>query len=314
VDNGSTDATPAVFEAARIASPRQNWHYIYEPMPGLLSARHRGALESQGDICAFIDDDVRVEIHWLAAVAEAFADQSVALVGGPSLPLFQGSPPDWLDAFYVDSEHGRYCTSLSLFDGGKHVKEIDPSYVFGLNFNVRKKILRNVGGFHPDWISKPLQRFQGDGETGLSFALHAAGLKSVYHPEASVYHEVPRSRLEIEYWSQRAFRQGVADSYTRIRRERITDPWWKISFERPVRHLAARICRRSSPQSEILYRARRSYIAGYYFHQREVSQDWRLLAWVLRKDYWDYSLPAGWKTYLTSDHRTQTEHSANAAP
>ena len=95
VNNGSTDATPSAFEAARAAAPRHNWRYTYEPIPGLLSARLRGALESQGEICAFIDDDVRVEVDWLSAVAEAFEDPTVALVGGPATPLFDGRPPEW---------------------------------------------------------------------------------------------------------------------------------------------------------------------------------------------------------------------------
>jgi glucosyl-dolichyl phosphate glucuronosyltransferase len=305
VDNGSSDATPSVFEAARAASPRHNWRYIYEPMPGLLSARHRGALEAQGDICAFIDDDVRLKVHWLSAIAEAFTDPSIALVGGPSTPIFQASPPDWLDDFYVDSENGRYCAWLSLFDGGASIKGVHPSYVFGLNFSVRKDILRKVGGFHPDCIPKSLQRFQGDGETGVSLALHASGLKSVYHPEAAVQHEVPRSRLDIDYFRQRAFYQGVADSYTRVREAGVADARWKIPLEAAARHVAARIGGGSSSRSTPRYWTKRSYLEGYYFHEREVSRDPLLLAWVLRQDYWDYTLPVGWEAYLTNSRGNQ---------
>ena len=313
VDNGSTDATPSVFEAARAASPRHNWRYIYEPIPGLLSARHRGALESQGDICAFIDDDVRVEVDWLNAIAEAFTDPAVVLLGGPSMPLFHGIPPDWLDHFYVDSEHGRYCEWLSLFDGGHCVKEIAPTCVFGLNFHIRKEALRNVGGFHPDSTPKSLQRFEGDGETGLSLKLRANRLKSVYHPEVAVQHEVPQSRLDIEYFAQRAFFQGIVDSYTCIREAGIVDPLWQISFKSTARHLASWIRRRNSPASAIRYRTKRSYIEGYYFHQREVSHDPILLAWVLRPDYWDYSLPAGWEQYVTRDPRQQIQAGAKTS-
>jgi glycosyltransferase involved in cell wall biosynthesis len=307
VDNGSTDTTPAVFEAARAASPRHNWRYIYEPIPGLLSARHRGALESHGDICAFIDDDVRVEVDWLGAIGAAFRDRGVALVGGPSTPLFEGRPPEWLADFYIEEEHGRYCPPLSLFDGGKCVKEIHPLYVFGLNFSIRKEILRKVGGFHPDCIPKLLQRFQGDGETGVSLALHANGSKSVYHPGVAVQHEIPRSRLDMEFFAQRAFYQGVADSYTCIRAKGTAEPRWRTFSRCSARQLAARIRRRSSARSEILYRTRRSYYDGYCFHQREVSRDSALLAWVLRPDYWDYSLPAGWETYATGDDGRQTK-------
>ena len=312
VDNGSTDATLAVFETARLSSPKHNWRYIHEPVPGLLSARHRGALQSQGDICAFIDDDVRVGDQWLSAVQEAFADPSVALVGGPSTPIFEASPPDWLCDFYVENEHGRYCMWLSLFHGGERPKEIASHYVFGLNFNIRKSVLRELGGFHPDCIPKPLQRFQGDGETGLARKLDAEGLKAFYHPIASVQHEVPRSRLSIEYLAQRGFYQGVADSYTCVRRNGRAHHRWKVVARSAARDLAARLRRRNSFAAAVFYRIQDSQDAGYSFHQSEVRHDPKLLAWVLRENYWDYRLPAGWENYLGNRGR-EPEH-LNSSP
>ena len=87
------DRTREAFEAARAAVSRHNWRYINEPMPGLLSGRHRGALESRAEVCAFIDDDVRIERNWLNALQDAFKDPSVALVSGPSTPLFERIRP-----------------------------------------------------------------------------------------------------------------------------------------------------------------------------------------------------------------------------
>ena len=145
-------------------------------------------------------------------------------------------------------------------------------------------------------MPKPLQRFQGDGETGLSLKSAAAGLRAYYHPKASV-DEVPKSRLNVQYFEQRAFYQGVADSYSRIRAERLVDCSWKISLRRASEYLARSIGRRNSPQGEIACRTKRSYTDGYYFHQTEVSRDSKLLAWVLRNDYWDYRLPEGWEKH-----------------
>src|SRR6516225_836500 len=128
VDNGSTDQTPQAFEAARALVPKHNWRYFHEPMPGLLAGRHKGALESQGDICAFIDDDVRVSVNWLNALKEAFDQPAVALVGGRSHPIYELPPSEWLQDFYCENEHGRYCGCLSLFDGGEPSKEIHPIF------------------------------------------------------------------------------------------------------------------------------------------------------------------------------------------
>ena len=45
-------------------------------------------------------------------------------------------------------------------------------------------------------------------------------------------------------------------------------------------------------------RLRRAYAEGFAFHQREVAADPALRDWVLRDDYLDYRLPAGWRTYV----------------
>jgi glycosyltransferase involved in cell wall biosynthesis len=45
IDNGSVDETSVVAREITRKFPRYEWRYIYEPMPGLLSGRHRGAKE-----------------------------------------------------------------------------------------------------------------------------------------------------------------------------------------------------------------------------------------------------------------------------
>src|SRR6478672_1528046 len=58
VDNASTDDTSAA--SARFIQLHRDHrvHYIPEPIPGLLSGRHRGAIEASGDILCFVDDDI----------------------------------------------------------------------------------------------------------------------------------------------------------------------------------------------------------------------------------------------------------------
>ena len=55
VDNGSTDSTRATVESLRKEHPKSRLRYVYEPEPGLLSGRHRGALEATGEILVFTD-------------------------------------------------------------------------------------------------------------------------------------------------------------------------------------------------------------------------------------------------------------------
>lgn len=296
VDNGSVDNTRAAFDSIRLKFPGLQWKYFYEPMPGLLSGRHRGALESRGEICVFLDDDVRPDRNWLIALDECFLDPQVALAGGPSRPLFESPPPDWLEDFFFTDQYGRDCGHLSLFDGGSHIKEINPGYIWGLNFAIRRNALFDLGGFHPDCVPKPLQRFQGDGETGLSLKVARAGLKALYHPRAAVQHEIPASRMTVEYFEQRSYYYGVCASYTRTRAGRS----WKDPLRRIKRFVVEAVRgteTRHSTLNEAQLRTEKAYKAGYAFHQQEVRRDPKLLAWVLRKDYWDYRLPEGWEKY-----------------
>jgi len=296
VDNGSTDGTSAMIEGFR---SRLQCRVISEPTPGLLSARHRGAIESARDICVFIDDDVRLDPGWLNALQDAFTDPSIVLVGGPSRPLFEVNPPPWLKAFQSVEEAGTLCVPLSLFDGGDKVKEIDPIYIFGLNFAIRRETLFAQGGFHPDSLPGPLQRYQGDGETGLSMKIKRSGLRALYHPNAAVRHEVSASRLTEAYFTRRAFFQGVCDSYTQIR----TDGGVSLKrarLEHPLSRVKRIISRWFSAKRACacVTMTVKAYQRGFEFHQGEVRKDLSLLNWVLRRDYWDYQLPAGWEKYL----------------
>ena len=71
------------------------------------------------------------------------------------------------------------------------IKPVDPSYIWGLNFCITKEVFEHCGGFHPDCLPNPLQRYQGDGETGLANKIRDAGFTCVYHPGLAVKHVIP---------------------------------------------------------------------------------------------------------------------------
>ena len=279
--------------------------YIPVPEPGLHSGRHAGALASSADILIFVDDDIETAPNWLQTIMDAFEDPDVHLVGGRYLPSYEGSPPEWMEAFWTKGKRGwAMCGHLSLLDYGERFCPIDPGFVWGLSYAIRKETLFEVGGFHPDGMPWELRRFRGDGETAVSNEIRRRGLKAVYDPKALVYHAVPKERMTIEYFERRAHLQGISDSYTLVRQEHYGSEtkvakcsWdWKEPL-RKMRRMAGRVYRRLSmdPHREIKERVARAYRAGFEFHQNEVRNDPALLKWVLKPDYWDYRLPTAGK-------------------
>lgn len=291
VDNGSTDETQALLEAFTISHPHCPLRGIVEPEPGLLAGRHRGAREARAPLLAFTDDDVVVEPTWLRAIVDAFADPAVHLVGGPSLPRYEVPPPPWLEWLWSRNGARATCGDLSLLDLGGEAREIDPTWVWGLNFAIRKETLIALGGFHPDCMPKHLQRYQGDGETGLALKAKAGGHKAFYATGALLHHWIPASRLTIAAFEERYFYQGVSNSYAEIRAAGglPSGPGWKVAA-RGLRRLTGSL---GGQRSRLLARLERARRAGHLFHRQEVRRDPALLAWILKHDYWDYHLPPG---------------------
>jgi glucosyl-dolichyl phosphate glucuronosyltransferase len=306
IDNGSKDDTGEISQHIIKETANRKIRYIFEPEAGLLAGRHRGALEANGELLVFVDDDIEATTGWLQAILETFKNPKIQLVGGRNLPKFEVEPPAWLDSFFdATSNGGRSCGWLSLLDLGEGELEIDPNYVWGLNFAIRRRALRDLGGFHPDCIPRELQRFQGDGESGLTMKARAHGYRAVYQPKATIYHIIPASRMTPEYFEQRAYYQGVCDSYSNVRRELSGAPVDSVKVKLSPLSYARRKAGRlvsylkqiqdqgaeAAEGAAIRQRVDRAYHAGYEFHQSAVRSSPELLAWVLRPDYWDYRLP-----------------------
>jgi glycosyltransferase involved in cell wall biosynthesis len=309
IDNGSTDDTKEISQRIIKETADRKIHYIFEPEPGLLAGRHRGALEAKGELLVFVDDDIEATSGWLQAISETFKSPRVQLVGGRNLPKFEVEPPAWLENFFDGTgAGGGSCGWLSLLDLGDREQEIDPNYIWGLNFAIRRRALYELGGFHPDCVPQELQRFQGDGETGLTMKARSYGYRAVYQPKATIYHVIPASRMTPEYFEQRAYYQGVCDSYSDIRRAGMSASLQSVKVKslslQYLRRLAGRIARslkywqdeacvrvETGEEAAIRLRLHCAYQAGYEFHQSAVRSSPELLAWVLRADYWDYRLP-----------------------
>jgi hypothetical protein len=187
-------------------------------------------------------------------------------------------------------------------DFGNEVKEINPSCVFGCNFSIRKDVLEEAGGFHPDGMPQELIKFRGDGESYVSRYILEKGYKTVYNPKASVYHLVSNSRMTLEYFEQRAFNQGISDSFSKIRssKEQSTSILTFSGKRDTILPNIIKILRVLSfkvlnvfyflkdPRSMIIKsKINKAYRKGYRYHQNEVLTDNQLLKWVMKENYID---------------------------
>ncbi|HWP34445.1 MAG TPA: glycosyltransferase, partial [Thermodesulfobacteriota bacterium] len=189
VDDGSTDRTGPLAEAAQAADPRVRV-IRHERNRGLSAARNTGLAAATGTIVAYTDADCVVDPDWLARLARAFAATGAAAVGGPNLPEVGDSPraaciaaaPGWPTHVLLDDE----------------VAEHIP----GCNMAFRREALAEIGGFDP------LYTAAGD-DVDVCWKLAARGRTIAFAPAAFVWHLARRS-LRAYLRQQRGYGRAEA--------------------------------------------------------------------------------------------------------
>lgn len=205
VDNDSTDETKAVVEQASKQSER-NIRYILSKEVGLHYARNAGANAASAEILAYTDDDAICDSHWLEALLEAYEHKNVGCAGGKIIIKWDENPPAWLkpyEAYYGKLDYGSACRTLLPHED-----------IYGGNFSLRKKVLIEAGGFHPDLIGT---RSVGDGETGLFRDLVNKGVKVVWVPTAVIWHlQKAKQHGTLKYLKGRFSNQGLEITYAAL--------------------------------------------------------------------------------------------------
>lgn len=288
IDNGSTDDTHKIIDQYR--SQLNNLASIYAPEPGLHTGRHAGMKAAKGDVLVFADDDIEALPTWLSSIDAAFGDPQVAMVGGNNYPLFLQTPPEWLNRMWLRPTFRGYKSipALSVIEFTQPPQEISPYQIWGCNFAIRKHVLLQAGGFHPDGMPKELIRFRGDGETHVSRHVAESGLKCVFHPGASVHHKVTPERMTLAYFRQRGFNQGVSDSYTKLRQQDLPTASAKRPFIKRAIGFAVRKAVNLLDSAETKQAAAELQIGhreGYAYHQAAYRNDPEVRNWVHRPTY-----------------------------
>jgi GT2 family glycosyltransferase len=200
VDDGSTDRTASAvrgYPSVRLI-PQAN--------AGPASARNRGAVEAQGSILLFTDDDCVPTTDWLEAMLSPFKDPEVVGAKG----VYRTHQKS-LAARFVQIE---YEDKYRLMAGLSNIDFID---TYSAAFR-RDRFLEMTG--YDD--SFPVACAE---DVELSYRMSARGWKMKFVPSAIVYHTHPdtlsrylRKKYKFAFWRVLAVRKnpskGVKDSHT----------------------------------------------------------------------------------------------------
>jgi cellulose synthase/poly-beta-1,6-N-acetylglucosamine synthase-like glycosyltransferase len=200
VDDGSTDNT------ANVIRGHSSVRLIVQANAGPASARNRGALEAQGEILLFTDDDCVPMPDWLEAMLSPFTDPEV--VGAKGVyRTHQRS----LVARFVQIE---YEDKYRLMAGQRTIDFVD---TYSAAF--RRDRFLEMTGYDTSFPVACAEDIE------LSYRMSARGWKMKFAPGAIVYHTHPdklwlylKKKYKFAFWRVLAIRKnpskGVKDSHT----------------------------------------------------------------------------------------------------
>lgn len=165
---------------------------LREARLGLSRARNAGAAAAAGGVLAYIDDDATAEIGWLAALAEPFADASVACVGGRvKLAL-----PERLPRWYASALDGFW----SRFDPPEDdaLARTYGDLPVGANLAVRRSVWQELGGFDES-LGRRNEGLEGGEDTDFCLRAMRAGYDVRLAARATVIHHIASDRLTVEH-------------------------------------------------------------------------------------------------------------------
>ena len=203
VDNNSTDATRQVVESLQEKFGGR-LQYCFEPQQGRSFALNKGIMSTSGDLVGMVDDDEEVDKTWFRTIFETFRTRSLDFIGGPYIPNWTMTPPEWLP-----SEYGGV---VGWVDGGDKEVPYDSNYpgiLMGGNAVFRRSILSEIGQY-TTWLGRTDKGLLTGEDEELYGRLLAHGAKGMYLPNLIIYHRVLPERMTKKYFRRWCFWRGVS--------------------------------------------------------------------------------------------------------
>lgn len=262
VDNGSTP--PLTLPEVETLSGR----IVVEPAAGLTRARLAGLRATRGDVLVFVDDDNVLAPDFLAHVAHLFAAHpQLGAAGGPVLPQFEVTPPEWSREFFGLLALRDLGAAPIIAKGGAGAPWPDCAPV-GAGLCIRRSAVESYAtALATDARRLALDRtgrsLASGGDNDLVFTALHAGWDIGYFPELKLTHLIPASRLAPPYLA--ALNEGIQRSWVRVLALHGHRPWRPIArWTVPLRSARAWLRERawSNERAAIRWRGLRGRFLG----------------------------------------------------
>lgn len=183
---------------------------------GLSAARNLGIKNAEGEIIAFVDDDVILPPKWAEEMVRTYAMRSdIVGVTGPALPLWEDESMKWLP------EELHWIIGSTTWYKYNSVKEV--RHAWGMNMSFRREAFELCGGFvtrmsdypREDVAKRMLMTLYHDvvphEDVELSLRVRRkTGKRIIYNPKLTVVHKAKKSRLAFRFIVKEALHQGCA--------------------------------------------------------------------------------------------------------
>jgi glucosyl-dolichyl phosphate glucuronosyltransferase len=207
INNNCTDHTDAVIREFCGRLPIQR---LLESKQGQSHARNRAIDAAQGDYVIWTDDDVVVDLDWLAAYVHAFLQYpDAAVFGGPISPRYEAPVVKWI-------KEGQ-----AMLGGPYAIRDFGDEYLplsiqerrvpYGANFAVRAAEQR-MFRYDPNLGLGPGRRGAGE-EVDMIERLLRTGATGYWVPTARVEHCIGHNRQTVQYIRRHFVGAGETDAF-----------------------------------------------------------------------------------------------------
>ena len=192
VDNNSKDHTKRIVEEFQGRNGR-DIRYVFEPKQGVAYARNSGIRNSNGEIIAYLDDDVIVDSNWLESLWKCFQETKADAVGGRILRKWNADQPEWF------SEEIGGCLISQALGGERFRCNSVRRHMVTANLAFRRNIFKQFRIFREE-LGRRGEELVGGEDREFYQRLLKEGSSVFYEPKALVFHKVEPERLTKEYF------------------------------------------------------------------------------------------------------------------